>query len=61
MQLAVDRGDLAVGADVDRGVAQLLLALDALGDRAGDQVDAQLARGRTCPRDRLAVPRRSSS
>ena len=39
----------------------LLLALDALGDRAGDEVDAQLARGRrapTSPPGRRAARRR---
>ena len=39
------------------GVAQLLAALAALGDRAGDEVDAELARGRARPRDRRAVER----
>ena len=57
VQLAVDRRDLAVGADVHRCVAQLVLPVDALGDRAGDEVDAQLARRRARPRDRRAVER----
>ena len=57
VHLAVGRLDLAVGADVQRGVAQLLLALDALGDRARDEVDAQLARGVARPCHRRAVER----
>ena len=52
--------DLAVGADVDARVAELRLALDALGDRAGDQVDAELAGDRAGPRDRRAVERLSA-
>ena len=50
VDLAVGRADLAVGADVDARVAQLLLAGDALGDRAGDEVDRQLARDARAPR-----------
>jgi hypothetical protein len=60
VQLAVDRRDLAVGADVDRRVVRFLRAVDALGDRTGDQVDAQLARRGARPRDRLAVERLSA-
>jgi len=41
---------------VQRGVAQLVLALDALGDRAGDEVDAERLRGLRGPRGRLAGP-----
>ena len=43
VDLAVDGEVLAVGADQDRGVGGLL-ALAALGDAAGEQVDAELAR-----------------
>jgi hypothetical protein len=57
VELAIGRLDLAVGADVQRGVAQLRLAVDALGDRAGHEVDAQLARRVARPRDRPAVER----
>ena len=49
VDLAVDRAVLAVGADVDARVGAALRALDPLGDRAGDEVDAQLARGRARP------------
>ena len=44
MDLAVGGLDLPVGADQDRGVEGPLLALDPLGDAAGEQVDAELAR-----------------
>ena len=44
VDLAVARAQLAVGADVDRRVAAALVALDALAERAGDEVDAELAR-----------------
>ena len=57
VDLAVGGADLAVGADVQRRVAQALGALDALGDRAGDELDAELARDRARPRHRRAVER----
>ena len=66
VDLAVDGEVLAVGADQDRGVGGLL-ALAALGDAAGEQVDAELARpaagggrgwGRRAARPRPAAPRR---
>ena len=50
VDLAVDRAVLAVGPDVDARVRAALGALDALGDRAGDEVDAQLARDARAPR-----------
>ena len=47
---------LAVGADVDRGVRDALVALAALGDRAGDEVDRRArARVSRAQRDRPAV------
>ncbi len=57
VDLAVDRPELAVGADVHRRVRDALVALAALGDRAGDEVDAELARELARPRDRAAVER----
>ena len=49
VDLAVDRADFAVGADVHRGVGALLAPGDALRDRAGHEVDAELPRGRARP------------
>ena len=57
VDLAVGRARLAVGAEVHGGVADAVGALDVLGDRAGDEVDAELARGVTRPRQRGAVER----
>ncbi len=57
VDLAVDGLLLAVGPEVHGGVRAALGALDALGDRAGDEVDAQLARGRRRPCERGAVER----
>jgi hypothetical protein len=57
VDLAVDGLDLAVGADMDRGVRELVAALAALDDRAGDEVDPELARRVARPRDRRAVER----
>ena len=51
VDLAVDRAVLAVGPDVHaRCCAPRSRALDALGDRAGDEVDPELARRRRAPR-----------
>ena len=70
VQLAIDRPELALRIDVHRGVGELLLPRDALEDRAGDEIDAQLARDRARPlrsparraaRPRRAAPRRSRS
>ena len=49
VDLAVGRAVLAVGPDVDARVRAARGALDALGDRAGDEVDAELARRRARP------------
>ena len=57
MDLAVGGLELAVGAVVQRGVAQLVLAVDVLGDRAGDEVDPELVRDARGPRARLAADR----
>ena len=57
VDLAVDRSDLAVGADVHRSVRQLLAIGAALGDRAGDEIDAELARCRARPGNAAAVER----
>ncbi len=58
VQLAVGRAVTAVGADVDRGVVAALGVLGGpLGDRAGDEVDLQLARDRARPAQRRAVER----
>ena len=57
VDLAVDGLELAVGADVDRGVGDAVVPLAALGDRAGDEVDAQLAAVRVAQ----AIARLSSS
>ena len=57
VDLPVERADLAVGPDVHGGVRHALVALAALGDRAGDDVDPELARERTRPLDRAAVER----
>jgi hypothetical protein len=42
---------------VDARVEGLVLALDVLDDRAGDEIDSELARERPCPADRVAVER----
>src|SRR5436305_1842572 len=52
VQLAVERPDLASGAGVNAGVAQLRLARFA---HRAQQVDAELARGCSHPRHRRAV------
>src|SRR5215208_3081186 len=57
VDLAVNGLLLAVGAEVHGGVRAALGPLDALGDRARDQVDAQLARRRARPRERGPVER----
>ena len=43
VHLAVDGLDLAVGGDVEARVRELVVAVAALADRTGDQVDAELA------------------
>ncbi len=55
VDLAVDRGDLAVAVDVDARVGRLLLIRDPFDDRAGDQVDPELTRRLPCPRDGAPV------
>ena len=50
VDLAVAGLELSAGADQGRGVEGLLVALDPLGDAAGDQVDAELARPASAPR-----------
>ena len=57
VDLAVDGLDLAVGADVDGRVGDPLVSLAALRDRAGDEVDAELAGGPPGPLDRASVER----
>jgi hypothetical protein len=57
VHLAVDGLHLSVGADVHAGVRALLPALDTLGDRAGDEVDAQLGGRRARPPQGRAVER----
>ena len=49
VHLAVDGADLARGVDVHRGVRELLPPAQLLEDRAGDDLDAQLARGLARP------------
>jgi len=49
VDLAVDGLLLAVGPEVHGGVGAAVGAGDALGDRARDEVDAELARGRGRP------------
>ncbi len=48
---------LTVGAEVQRGVGQLVVVLAALDDRAGHEVDPQLARGVARPARGRAVKR----
>ena len=57
VDLAVGRAVLAVGTDVDARVRAARGALDALGDRAGDEVDAELARPSRAPRSARGRPR----
>ncbi len=57
MQLAINRLNLTVRADVHGGVGELLAPLDALGDRAGDKIELQLCCRRTRPSDRASVER----
>src|SRR6185312_3056116 len=52
VDLAVDALDLTVGTDVHGRVRELVPPLAQLGDRAGHEVDAELARGRARPVDR---------
>jgi hypothetical protein len=59
VDLAVDRLDLAVGADVHGGVGELLLAGEGLQERARDEVHAELGRGLPGPRDGRSVERLS--
>ena len=66
VDLAVGGEVVAVGADQRRGVEELLRPLDPLGEAAGEQVDAELARpaagggrgsARRAARRRRAAPR----
>ena len=57
VHLAVDGPDLSGGVDVDARVGELLLPGHELEDRAGDDLDAQLARARARPADRGSVER----
>src|SRR5262249_16018479 len=57
VDLAVDGEVRAVGADQDRGVGSLLPLLSALGDAAGEQVDAKVAGPATRRRQARAVER----
>jgi hypothetical protein len=57
VDLAVGRGDLPGGVDQQRGVRQQVTILDALGDAAGDEMDAELTRPRAGGGDRRAVER----
>ena len=57
VDLAVDRALLSVGAEHHRGVGELLLPRDHLGDTAGHQVDPELARPARRGGQRRAVER----
>ena len=57
VQLAIDGLDLAVRIDVHARVRELLLAVDALDDRAGDELDAEFLRRLARPADGWAVER----
>ena len=57
VDLAVDGAHPSVRADVHRRVAELLASLASFDDRAGDQIDAELARGFARPGDRGPVER----
>ena len=55
VDLAVDALDLAVGANVHGRVRELVAPVAQLGDRAGHEVDAELARDLARPVDRATA------
>jgi hypothetical protein len=57
VDLAVDGAILAVRPDVHAGVRAALRAVYPLGDRAGHEVDTELARDHPRPGERRAVER----
>ena len=57
MDLPVDAPHLAVRGDVHARIGALRTSLDALHDRAGDQIDSQLTRGVASPGDAATVER----
>jgi hypothetical protein len=57
VELAVHGPYLAVSTDVNAGVGRLLAPVHLLDDRPGHEIDPELARGRSRPRDAAAVER----